>query len=191
MDAGRETARSFATMGTMATISKSRQEQDLIDHLKLLPHPEGGYYREVYRSQQQVKHPQHGHVRAACTSIYFLLPHGTFSAFHRVASDELWHHLGGGPLELITINAVGKVERIVVGNDLQANQVPMGVVPAGVWQAARPMNDDFSWCGCTVSPGFDFADFEMPSRQELLTLFPKLNLLIESLTRLLIYCITI
>jgi len=164
----------------------------IIRRLGLSPHPEGGYYAETFRSTERVTLPD-GRIRAAGTAIYFLLPEGSFSAFHRVAADEVWHHYGGLPLELVTISPDGGLLRTLLGRDLASGERPQHVVPAGHWQGARPMvptsstgkagvvgngeagstgGDGFALVGCTVSPGFDFEDFDMPGRVELAALFP-------------------
>lgn len=148
----------------------------LIETLRLAPHPEGGFFREVYRDAAQVLHPTKGVPRSALTHIFFLLEGGTFSALHRVAQVELWTFVEGAPLELTVLEERGTVERRV----LEAGQV--SAVPALAWQAARPLGA-FTLCGCTVAPGFDFDDFEMPARTELLGRFPQHAALVTALTR--------
>ena len=147
---------------------------EIIKKLSLLPHPEGGYYVETFRSPDRVTLAD-GRVRSAGTAIYYLLPKGKVSALHRVAADEVWHHYMGAPLELLTISPAGVLEKIVLGKDLPAGQRAQQTVPSGVWQAARslPSGEGFTLAGCTVSPGFDFADFEMPGHGVLLDLFPE------------------
>lgn len=152
---------------------------DLVRLLDLAPHPEGGFYRETFRSPRVEGAP----ARAASTAIYFLLPSGTFSALHRVRSDEAWHHYDGTPLDLHTIDDQGVHAVVRLGRDLARGERPQHVVPANVWQAAAPVGEGWSLCGCTVAPGFDFADFEMPSRTELLTRFPRHRDLVVRLTR--------
>ncbi len=151
-----------------------------VEALGLAPHPEGGLFRETFRARLIVPGPQ-GH-RSASTAIYFLLPAGSTSALHRVQSDEAWHHYAGDPLELHTIDAVGHHGVTLLGKELPRMR-PQHVVPAGTWQAAVPIGNRFALCGCTVAPGFDFADFEMPSRSELLQLFPQHAALLERLAR--------
>jgi predicted cupin superfamily sugar epimerase len=153
----------------------------LVEALGLRPHPEGGFYRETFRAPLVVGAPQGP--RAASTAIYFLLPAGSFSALHRVRSDEVWHHYAGDPVELHTIDARGAHAMRRLGDDLSAGEEPQVVVPAGVWQAAVPIGKRFALCGCTVAPGFDFADFEMPAREGLVEAMPHLRELIERLTR--------
>lgn len=155
----------------------------LIERLGLAAHPEGGYFRETYRAPLTLMGLPHGGPRSALTSIYFMLPAPSFSAFHRVRSDEVWHHYDGDPVELFTIDADGHARSEVLGRDLAKGQRPVHVVTAGTWQAAAPMGSTGALCGCTVAPGFDFADFELPSRSELLTLFPAHSSKIERFTR--------
>jgi uncharacterized protein len=152
----------------------------LVERLGLSPHPEGGFYRETFRSPRLVS-PE---ARAASTAIYFLLPAGTFSAFHRVASDEVWHHYDGDPVALTTIDEAGSLAVAMLGHDLEGGERPQIVVPAGLWQAAEPRGPRHALCGCTVAPGFDFADFELPSRAALVSRFPLHAATIERLTRL-------
>lgn len=154
----------------------------LVELLGLAPHPEGGWFRETWRSPLALGALPHGAPRSASTAIYFLLPAGTFSALHRVASDEAWHHYDGDPVELHVLE--GRVHQtFVLGRDLAAGQRPQHVVPAGAWQAAVPLGTRWALCGCTVAPGFDFADFEMPSREEMLRLLPDHAAVVERLTR--------
>lgn len=159
----------------------------LVDLLGLSPHPEGGYFRETWRSPSILDGLAHG-ARAAQTAIYFLLPKGTFSALHRVASEEIWHFYDGDPIDLHLVESDASHRVDVLGLDFDAGHLPQRVVPAGVWQAAVPREGahGFSLCGCTVAPGFDFADFEMPSREELLERFrdsPAIGPVVERLTR--------
>jgi predicted cupin superfamily sugar epimerase len=152
----------------------------IILELGLAPHPEGGFYRETFRARLPIDTP-HG-MRAACTAIYFLLPAGSFSAFHRVRSDEVWHHYGGDPVALHVIDR-GAYSVVLLGRDLASGERPQHVVEAGTWQAAVPAGADYALCGCTVAPGFDFADFEMPTRAQLCAECPELRAIIEKLTR--------
>lgn len=155
----------------------------LVARLHLAPHPEGGYFRETFRSPRLVPGLVHGQPRAASTAIYFLLPGGTYSALHRVGADEVWHHYDGDPLDLHVLDGAGRHRAIRMGRDFEAGEVPQAVVPAGALQAAVPLGERFALCGCTVAPGFDFADFEMPDRATLIARFPLQAALIRSLTR--------
>jgi len=159
----------------------SEEARAVVQALGLAPHPEGGFYRETFRAPLAVQAPQGA--RAASTAIYFLLPGGAFSALHRVRSDEVWHHYDGDPVELHMIDeAAVHVERRL-GPELASGVEPQIVVPAGVWQAAVATGTRYALCGCTVAPGFDFADFEMPSREALTRAMPRLRDIIERLTR--------
>ena len=137
----------------------SRANQ-LIRDLRLQAHPEGGYYREIHRSTQGV-HPDDGRrARSALTLIYFLLDAHGHSRWHRVTSDETWHHVEGAPLELFRIDpALAECERMMVG-PLAESAEPVRVIPAGHWQAASTTGA-YTLVTCAVGPGFDFADFAM------------------------------
>jgi predicted cupin superfamily sugar epimerase len=131
---------------------------ELIAMLQLQPHPEGGHYREFFRAASSVV-PEDGRPpRSALTSIDFLLARGQFSAWHRVASDEVWHLLEGGPLQLwLMPPSLDRIESVTLAPVSAATQ-PRFTVPAHWWQAAEPLGD-FAYVGATVAPGFDFADF--------------------------------
>jgi predicted cupin superfamily sugar epimerase len=157
----------------------------LIERFALRPHPEGGWFREVFRSTVMVEHP---HVagraaRSGGTFIYYLLDATQFSAFHRVrVSDEIWHLYAGGPLELHTIDRDDRYAMRLLTTDLSGE--PAAVVPAGCWQAARVApGSGWAFAGCTVAPGFDFADFEMPPGGDLIDSHPSHESIIRSLTR--------
>jgi predicted cupin superfamily sugar epimerase len=155
-----------------------------IKHLQLLPHPEGGYYKETYRSQNSIILKDFGGSRNYSTAIYFLLEEKNFSAFHKIKSDEMWHFYGGDTLEVIEINLEGDLKITSIGKDLEKGETLQHVVPANIWFASRvKQGGKFSLVGCTVSPGFDFADFEMAKRNELIKTFPKHSEIIEELTR--------
>lgn len=131
---------------------------ELIATLDLRPHPEGGFYRELHRSVSQVVPADGRGARAALTTIYFLLPGDAASRWHRVASDETWHHYEGEPLELWIASIDGaRVRRVLLGRALET-EGPSFTVPAHYWQAARPTGA-YALAGCTVAPGFEFDDF--------------------------------
>jgi len=133
---------------------------DLISQLGLRPHPEGGYYREIFRSTGRVQPLDGRPDRLALTTIYFLLAAGQVSRWHRVASDEAWHHYEGGPLELFVADAGFRdVSRRLLG-PVGDSREPVHVVKAGEWQAAHPIGA-YTLVGCTVGPGFEFSDFQM------------------------------
>jgi predicted cupin superfamily sugar epimerase len=134
-----------------------------VQQFGLAPHPEGGAYREVFRADTQVATPRGP--REASTAIYYSLPAGGVSAWHRVAADEVWHRYAGGPLTLHLLDDDGyRALR------LDAEQ-PLAVVPAGCWQAAEAAED--ALCGCTVAPGFRFEDFEMADGDALAAAYPS------------------
>ncbi len=143
-----------------------------IRSLVLTPHSEGGHYRETYRGVGNVS-----------TAIYFLLEGRQVSRLHRIRSDELWHHYAGGPLIVSAITPAGTLAEFTLGVDLDAGQAPQGGVPAGHWfGAALLAPDTYALVGCTVAPGFDFADLELARRETLLAEFPQHAALIERLT---------
>lgn len=127
---------------------------EVVRLLALAPHPEGGCFRETFRDAA----PAGG--RGASTAIYYLLREGDASAWHRVDAAEVWHHYAGAALD-VTLSADGRERTVLrLGTDLAAGERPQVVVPAGVWQAARPMGG-WTLVGCTVAPAFEFAGFEM------------------------------
>ncbi len=148
-----------------------------IRSLDLAPHPEGGWYREIYRSAESLPAaalpPRFGGERRFSTAIYYLLDTSSFSAFHRIHQDEVWHLYDGGPLTIHTIDAAGVYATHEVA--------PVTVVPAGVLFGAT--TPGYALAGCTVAPGFEFADFEMPGRAALLESYPQHRAIIERLTR--------
>ncbi len=156
-----------------------------IEKLQLLPHPEGGFYREIYRSDilldEKVLTDFNGK-RNISTSIYYLLKKDDFSAFHRIKSDEIWHFYSGNDLVLHILHPNGDYNLKVIGNKPFTNSEPFLVVPKGCWFAAKPLGD-FALVGCTVAPGFAFDDFELADRNKLIGLFPDKSLLIETFTR--------
>lgn len=158
-----------------------------IEQLGLEPHPEGGYFVEVYRSEEKIVKSalpkRFAGDRAFCTGIFYLVEAGDFSAFHRIKSDETWHFYAGGPLDVLMLSKEGVIT-VRLGRELHKGQVLQMTVPAEVWFAARPVEGSrYTLAGCTVSPGFDFADFEMGTRQELTREFPACQRHIEDLTR--------
>lgn len=133
---------------------------DLIDALRLRPHPEGGHYCEVFRSAAAVDADDGRGARAALTSIYFLLREGQTSRWHRVASDEVWCHLEGATIELHVLDGATRRVQSTLLAPVSATAQPQRTVPAGLWQAARSQGD-YSLAACMVAPGFDFADFAL------------------------------
>ncbi|XWN38010.1 MAG: cupin domain-containing protein [Balneola sp.] len=162
--------------------------EQLITTLNLQKHPEGGYFIESYRSEgvipsEVLKDGIDGD-RNYCTGIYFLLTSDNFSAFHRIKQDEMWHFYEGSPLVVHMIDKEGGYSFQKIGLDLEDGQVPQFVVPKGVWFASEVMKpDSYSFVGCTVAPGFDFADFELAEKDSLISEFPKYSKIINRLTR--------
>ena len=158
-----------------------------IDHLQLQPHPEGGYYAETYRSSGVIPASvllQFKGGRNYSTAIYYLLEHGDFSAFHRIKSDECWHHYVGGTLLIHVLNYDGTYVCIKLGPAIDEGEVFQFVVPANTWFAAEcAEKTSFVLTGCTVAPGFDFTDFEMADKELLLHEFPEYSSPIIKLCR--------
>jgi predicted cupin superfamily sugar epimerase len=160
----------------------------LIEKLKLEPHPEGGYFREVYRADELIKVeylPDRYKIdHTYSTSIYYLLKGDQVSTFHRLQSDELWNFYIGSSLTLHVISDVGEYSKIKLGSNLENGEIFQAVTPSGSWFGAT-VNDksSFSLVGCIVAPGFEFSDFELGKRDELLKQFPQHREIIEKLTR--------
>lgn len=159
---------------------------ELIRALALQPHPEGGWFRETYRSEEKIDGSQlpsryGGESRSLATAIYFLLETGQFSAFHRLRSDETWFHHAGGSLDIWRIDPQGNLHAEQLGPAAARWQT---LLPRGDWFAARPATGaEFALIGCTVAPGFDFADFELAERNALSAQFPAHREIIHQLTR--------
>lgn len=169
----------------MSTAITAKQ---LVQQFDLAIHPEGGYYKETYRAAEAISVTalpgRFGGDRSFSTAIYFLLEQGNFSAFHKIQSDECWHFYAGGCLLVHIIHLNGELETIKLGNDISQGECFQYVVPAGCWFASEPApGKAFSFVGCTVAPGFDFADFEMANAQELIKTYPQHQTIINRLTR--------
>lgn len=159
---------------------------DLVETLNLEPHPEGGYYTEVYRSEGIIETEEDDFPdgRHFSTSIYYLLKSEDQSYFHRIKSDEVWHHYEGSSLTIHLISRSGSYREIHLGKNLRKGQKPQQIVPSGYWFGVTVDEpDSYSLCGCTVSPGFDFDDFEMADRETLLRKFPDHKEIITKLTQ--------
>ncbi len=158
-----------------------------IQKLQLEKHIEGGSYTRTYCAGLTIPHKiLPGHFkgdRPVATAIYFLLESDQFSAMHRIASDELWHFYYGDPLIVYEIDTAGKLTQHLLGNNPENNETFQCLVKAGSWFGSAPKEGgDYSLAGCTVSPGFDFADFELGDRATLLALFPQHASIIKMLT---------
>ncbi|WP_338845200.1 cupin domain-containing protein [Massilia sp. W12] len=158
-----------------------------IETLQMQRHIEGGAYKEHYRAALTLPHSSlsaaHQGARNASTAIYFLLEHGEFSGFHKLASDEVLHFYDGAPMHVYEIDAAAQMHHHVLGRDLAAGQRFSLVIPGGHWFALRcETAQSFALIGCTVAPGFDFADFQMDDRASLLAQFPQHAQLITEMT---------
>jgi predicted cupin superfamily sugar epimerase len=157
--------------------------------LGLVPHPvEGGYFAETYRSAEQIPASglpsRYGAARAAGTAIYYLLTPDTFSAMHRLASDEIFHFYLGDPVEMLHLHPDGSHRIVVIGPDLEGGQRPQVVVPRDSWQGARLIpGGRYALLDTTVAPGFDYVDYETGPRASLLVSHPGAKELILALTR--------
>jgi hypothetical protein len=161
--------------------------QYYIDQLQMLKHPEGGWYKETYRAHGIIPNSVLTEVegdRSYSTGIYFLLTSDNFSAFHRIKYDEMWHFYHGDGLSVHEINKEGNYVKHKLGLDLDGLEEPQLVIAGNSWFASE-VKEGGCWClvGCTVAPGFDFKDFELPPREILLDRYPQHSELITRLTR--------
>jgi len=161
--------------------------EEIIKHLDLLPHPEGGYYKETYRSVGNINTESlaknYNGKRSYSTCIYFLLTSADFSAFHKIKQDEIWHFHEGSPIVLHTISEEGIHQEHSIGTNFLEGEKPQLVVAGNHWFAASVIQENaYALVSCTVSPGFDFSDFVLPTRKELLAKFPQHEKLIHQYT---------
>lgn len=159
---------------------------EIIEELNLEPHPEGGFFRETYRSELSILPntlEEYKETRNIATVIYFLLKSGQKSAFHRLKTDEFWYYHQGSPLAVYIIHPTGNLQEITLGNDFSSDQTPQLLLPAGTWFAAKCTEpQSFTLISCSVSPGFDFHDFELAKREKLAKEFPAHQEIIRELT---------
>jgi uncharacterized protein len=161
----------------------------IVDMLGMSPLPgEGGFYIESYRSSdrlaQQVLPPRYSGDRSMGTAIYYLLTPETFSALHKLPTDEIFHFYLGDPLEMLRLSPDGSGELILIGNDILLGQRPQVVVPRDTWQGSRLVpGGQFALLGVTMAPGFDFADYVHGVRAQLQDAYPEYRALIGALTR--------
>ncbi len=162
--------------------------REWIERLELQPHPEGGWYRETYRSAEFIPEAtlpeRFGGERCFSTAVYFLLEGEDMSALHRIKSDEVWHFYDGGSLTIHVITPNGEYSEIRLGRNPDVGETLQAIVSADCWFGAD-LSDQGSYAliGCTVAPGFDFADFEMANRDELSKLYPQHQDVIKHLTQ--------
>jgi predicted cupin superfamily sugar epimerase len=162
--------------------------QHWISKLGLLPHPEGGYYKEIYRAEGIISQPnlpiRFSGGRAYSTSIYYLLESKDFSSLHRLDSDEQWFHIDGSALTIHSIAPDGTYTQFHIGKNLDKGEQPYAVVPHGCWFGGTVDDaDSYSLVGCVVAPGFDFEDFELAERLPLQQQFPQHAAIIQRLTK--------
>ena len=160
--------------------------KELIERYNLQAHPEGGHYLQTYYSTETIPADtlpgRFGGDRCFSTAIYFLLVGKQFSTFHRIKSDELWHFYNGVGLHIYVLHPDGRGEVLKLGADLANGYSFQQVVPAGCWFASKPVDENgFSFVGCTVAPGFDFADFELAKKDDLIKQYPQYGDWIEIL----------
>lgn len=162
--------------------------KEIINKLDLAPHPEGGFYKETYRSEGFVQKDSLSEVysdkRNYSTCIYFVITSESFSAWHKIHQEEIWHFYLGSSITIHLISPEGEYSSIILGNDISKGEIPQYIVQ-GEWWFAVTVNTENSYAltGCTVAPGFDFNDFILPTRKELIEIFPHLNQEITLLTR--------
>jgi hypothetical protein len=154
----------------------------LVDHYKMEQHPEGGWFKETYRSNAQTLNAN-DHERDLLTSIYFLLTDKNCSKFHSIQSDELWYYHSGSGFTVHCISPKGKYYTLKIGPDYESGEVFQAVVPKGtIFGSTIEKKDSYALVGCAVAPGFDFIDFKLYSRIELLEKYPQHNDIINRLT---------
>lgn len=157
--------------------------EELISRLALQPHPEGGHFRETYRSEERIRRSRDDSARSAATAIYYLLRGKERSTWHRIASDEMWHFYDGSPLHVYVLSPEGGLTVFRLGNPMKHEGADFqALVPAGAWFAAEcAAEEGYSLVGCTVAPGFEFAEFEIARPAALLEDWPGHKELIERL----------
>lgn len=165
-----------------------KKSKQWISSLNLKPHPEGGYFKEVYRSDEIINNTsldtRYLGIRSVSTSIYFLLDGNQFSAFHKIKSDELWHFYDGSAIKIYIISEDGNLVMKKLGIALEENEVPQIVISKNHWFAAEAIDkNSFSLVGCTVAPGFDFNDFELGKKKDLINKYPEHKEIIKKFTR--------
>ena len=155
--------------------------QNIIDRFEMQSHPEGGFFKETYRSDAELD-TTYGR-RSLSTGIYFLLPQGDVSHFHKIKSDEMWNFYGGGSLIVVEIDENGNLIETKLGSNLEEGEVPQYIVKANRWFGSFPeKSSEYSFVGCTVSFGFDFQDFELANKESLIKLYPQHRIMITKLT---------
>jgi hypothetical protein len=159
------------------TITNIRDHKYWVDKLSLIPHREGGHFREIYRAEGMIavkSNDEHVVMRNHSTAIYFLLSSREINALHRIKSDEVWHFYDGSPLAVYEIDAGGDLKKHMLGLDADKGEMPVIIIRSGNWFCAEVVGEDsYTLAGCTVSPGFDFADFELAVKEKLISEYPQ------------------
>ena len=163
--------------------------EKLVEALKLSPHPEGGYFRETYRSNEKLENAalpgRYEGGRNISTAILYLITSDAFSAMHRLKTDEILHFYAGAPAVVFMVYPSGEGEKIMLGSDIAAGEAPQVTAPRGAWFGIRVAGGgDYTLLGSTVAPGFDFKDFEMGDREKLTAEYPQHSESIKLFTRL-------
>jgi uncharacterized protein len=159
-----------------------KNSNDIIKHFNMFKHPEGGYFSETYRSPSNFQTNENSEPRAFCSQIYFLLKSGSISKFHRIKQDEMWHFYSGSAIEVHQIGLDGNYSKVVIGNSGDIFNF-QALIPANTWMAATPLEDNsYTLIGCTVSPAFDFREFELARRADLIMKCPDLSEIIIKFT---------
>lgn len=158
-----------------------------IEKLNMISHPEGGFYKEVDVSKENITdkdlNVNFEDTRNLWSSIYFLLGHGEVSNFHRLKSDEMWYYHAGSPLTIYMISPEGKLIEAQLGLNIEKGEKPQVLVPKNYIFGSAMNNEGYALVGCMVSPGFDFKDFELFERKDLLNEYPEHKDIINKLTR--------
>ncbi len=159
----------------------------IIEQLGLQKHPEGGWFSEIYRSNEIIQKAslpaRYSDDHCFSTSIYFLLKSGEISMFHRLKSDEIWHFYSGSPILLISINKNRQLQEAILGSNIEKGELMQYVFSAGSWFAAKPIKENsYSLIGCTVAPGFEYQDFELADRASLIKEYPMYEKIIKEFT---------
>ena len=157
--------------------------EELVQKFELAEHPEGGWYKEIYRSDLTVA--SEDGMRSLLTSIYFLLSSENQSHFHKIESDEIWFYHEGSPLSVHTISPKGEYKILKVGLNLKKGEQPQVLVPKGtIFGSTVDEPGSYSFVSCAVAPGFDFEDFYLHTKEELLTQYPEHASIINRLTKI-------
>jgi hypothetical protein len=163
---------------------KELNAESFVKQLKLEPHPEGGFYKEIYKCSKTIELLEYpDKIRNLSTSIYYLLKSGDVSKFHQLLSDEIWYYHYGVPLNVSMIDKKGILKSVKLGYEIEKGQEPQVIIPAGtIFGAYSDEINSYTLIGCVVTPGFDFKDFKLLSKNDLISQYPQYIEIIEKLT---------